>query len=249
MPGPLERAAAFLTMSAALLAAPLTAADGARGPADGREADRAEMLRVIRAHATTVGGIDETVIAAMARVPRHRFVPPAMADSAYADMPLPIGDGQTISQPFIVAYMTHLLQVKSGARVLEVGTGSGYQAAVLAELGCAVKSIEIVRALGERSAALLRTLGYGKVEVRVGDGYLGWPEAAPFDGIMVTAGAKEIPAPLIAQLKSGARLVMPLADAHGSEWLTVITKQADGGAVREHLIPVRFVPLTRGEAR
>jgi protein-L-isoaspartate(D-aspartate) O-methyltransferase len=172
-----------------------------------------------------------------------------MQDEAYLDMPLPIGGGQTISQPFIVAYMTHLLRVTRGARVLEVGTGSGYQAAVLAELGCEVKSIEIVRELGERSAALLRALGYARVEVRVGDGYQGWPEAAPFDGIVVTAGAREVPAPLLAQLKPGARLVMPLADTHGTEWLTVITKRPDGRAVREELIPVRFVPLTRGDPR
>lgn len=223
-------------------------AGGAQTP-DPRARERAEMLRVIRAHGDTVGGLDETVLAAVARVPRHRFVPIDQADAAYQDRPLPIGDGQTISQPFIVAYMTHLLRVGPGARVLEVGTGSGYQAAVLAELGCEVKSIEIVRALGERSAALLSALGHSKVEVRVGDGYLGWPEAAPFDGIVVTAGATEVPAPLLAQLKPGARLVMPLADAHGTEWLTVIGKRPDGSTVREELIPVRFVPLTRGDPR
>ena len=239
----LERCAVLLALGAAMIAA------GAAAPKDGREADRAEMVRVIRAHGDTVGGLDETVVAVMGRVPRHRFVPPEMQDEAYLDMPLPIGGGQTISQPFIVAYMTHLLRVTRGARVLEVGTGSGYQAAVLAELGCEVKSIEIVRELGERSAALLRALGYARVEVRVGDGYQGWPEAAPFDGIVVTAGAKEVPAPLLAQLKPGARLVMPLADTHGTEWLTVITKRPDGRAVREELIPVRFVPLTRGEPR
>lgn len=239
MPAPLELATALAAMIAA----------GAPAPKDGREADRAEMVRVIRAHGDTVGGLDETVIAVMARVPRHRFVPAARADGAYRDTPLPIGDGQTISQPFIVAYMTHLLRVKRGARVLEVGTGSGYQAAVLAELGCEVKSIEIVRALGERSAALLEALGYSKVAVRVGDGYLGWPEAAPFDGIVVTAGARDVPQPLLDQLKPGARLVMPLADANGTEWMTVITKRADGSTVREELIPVRFVPLTRGAPR
>jgi len=215
----------------------------------GREGDRAEMLRVVRAHGDTVGGLDARVLEAMARVPRHRFVPPAMVSQAYLDMPLPIGDGQTISQPFIVAYMTHLLAVRPGAHVLEVGTGSGYQAAVLAELGCEVKSIEIVRALGERAAALLRQLGYAKVEVRIGDGYAGWPEAAPFDGIVVTAAATALPQPLVDQLKPGARLVIPLADAAGTEWLTVVTKRADGTAMREELIPVRFVPLTRGGPR
>jgi protein-L-isoaspartate(D-aspartate) O-methyltransferase len=239
MSGPLELAAALATIVAV----------GGLVPEDGREADRAEMVRVIRAHAATVGGIDERVIAALARVPRHRFVPAAEAASAYADMPLAIGEGQTISQPFIVAYMTHLLGVGPGARVLEVGTGSGYQAAVLAELGCEVRSIEIVRALGERAAALLRALGHRGVEVRVGDGYLGWPEAAPFDGIVVTAGARAVPQPLLDQLAPGARLVLPLADADGTEWLTVITRRADGAFAHEALIPVRFVPLTRGAPR
>jgi protein-L-isoaspartate(D-aspartate) O-methyltransferase len=225
---------------AALLAA--VAVPSPAAPTDARAAERAEMVRTVRAHAATVGGIDEPVLAALQRVPRHRFVP-------YADHPLPIGDDQTISQPFIVAYMTHLLGVGKGARVLEVGTGSGYQAAVLAELGCEVRSIEIVRALADRAAALLRELGYARVAVRAGDGYAGWPDAAPFVGILVTAGTDAVPAPLVAQLAPGARLVLPLADAEGTEWLTVVTKHADGTTTQRRTLPVRFVPLTRGEAR
>lgn len=237
-------------------AATLLAAIGSGDPAiaatartDARATERAAMVRTVRAHAATVGGIDEAVLAALQRVPRHRFVPAAVAHLAYADSPLPIGDDQTISQPFIVAYMTHLLGVSKGARVLEVGTGSGYQAAVLAELGCEVRSIEIVRALADRAAALLRELGYPRVAVRAGDGYAGWPDAAPFAGIIVTAGTDAVPTPLVAQLAPGARLVLPLADAEGTEWLMVVTKRADGTTTLQRTIPVRFVPLTRGEAR
>jgi protein-L-isoaspartate(D-aspartate) O-methyltransferase len=228
--------------------APLSdAAPAAPADAD-RAAERAAMLRTVRAHAARVGGIDPTVLEAMARVPRHRFVPDAQAEHAYEDRPLPIGDGQTISQPFIVAYMTHLMQVRRGARVLEVGTGSGYQAAVLAELGCEVRSIEIVRALGERAARSLAALGL-PVTVRIGDGYLGWPEAAPFDAIIVTAGTHQVPPPLLEQLAVGGRLVLPLADDTGTEMLTVLTRQADGRYAQEQKIPVLFVPLTRGGPR
>jgi len=228
----------------------LLAASGVGGaPAPIPDPERAAMVRTIDAHGATVGGLAPEVVAALGRVPRERFVPPALRHLAYADQPLPIGADQTISQPFIVAYMTHLLGVGRGARVLEVGTGSGYQAAVLAELGCEVRSIEIVRALGERAAALLAALGYRQVQVRIGDGYAGWPEAAPFDGIMVTAAAAEVPAPLVAQLAPGARLVIPLADATGAEHLYVVTRHADGRVTRDEHIGVRFVPLTRGPVR
>jgi protein-L-isoaspartate(D-aspartate) O-methyltransferase len=235
--------------AAALLALILVGLPVAAAPLNERAADRAAMVETLRAHARTVGGMDQAVYDAMARVPRHRFVPAAQAGQAYADTPLPIGEGQTISQPFIVAFMTHLLAARKGARVLEIGTGSGYQAAVLAELGYEVRSIEIVRVLGERADTLLRELGYDKVQVRIGDGYAGWPDAAPFDGILVTAGTNTVPAPLIKQLKPGARLVLPLADAEGNEFLTVVIKQADGSTTTQRWIGVRFVPLTRGEAR
>jgi protein-L-isoaspartate(D-aspartate) O-methyltransferase len=182
---------------------------------------------------------------AMAQVARDRFVPPTLRDFAYANRPLPIGKGQTISQPFIVALMTDLLEPKPTDRVLEVGTGSGYQAAVLAECVAQVFTIEIVQALGERAAALLRDLGYRNVETRIGDGYQGWPEAAPFDGIIVTAAPERVPQPLIEQLQGGGRMVIPVGPFDRGQDLLLITKDAVGRAVTERTLSVRFVPLTR----
>jgi protein-L-isoaspartate(D-aspartate) O-methyltransferase len=180
---------------------------------------------------------------AMARVPRHRFVLPEEQSWAYADRALPIGEGQTISQPFVVALMTELLQPEPTDRVLEVGTGSGYQAAVLAECVAHVFTIEIVRALGERAAALLSELGYRNVEVRIGDGYMGWPEAAPFDRVVVTAAPDHVPQPLIDQLKPGGRMVLPVGPRDLDQDLLLLTKDMAGRTVRESKIPVRFVPL------
>lgn len=180
---------------------------------------------------------------AMQRVPRHRFVPDAQQGVAYANRPLPIGEGQTISQPFIVALMTELLDTEPSDRVLEVGTGSGYQAAVLAECVAQVYSIEIVRPLGERASARLAELGYRNVEVRIGDGYNGWPEAAPFDRIIVTAAPDHVPQPLIDQLKPGGRMVVPVGSLQQN--LLVIRKDLQGRVVRESSIAVRFVPMTR----
>lgn len=182
---------------------------------------------------------DPLVLDAMRRVPRHLFVPVAYQPKAYADMPLPIGDGQTISQPFIVALMTELAQVRPGTRVLEIGTGSGYQAAALASITEEVYSIEILEPLATRADETLRELGYA-VHVRVGDGYLGWPEAAPFDAVLVTAAAPRVPEPLLEQLAEGGRLVMPLGDAF--QELYVFHKVA-GGVRQEAVIPVRFVPM------
>jgi protein-L-isoaspartate(D-aspartate) O-methyltransferase len=183
---------------------------------------------------------DEAVLAAMRRVPRHEFVPEDQRRSAYADHPLPIGHGQTISQPYIVAYMTEALAVHGGQKVLEVGTGSGYQTAVLAEMGVDVYTIEIVEPLGEAAAALLERLGYA-VHARVGDGHDGWPEAAPFDGIIVTAAPGRVPAPLAAQLAQGGRLVIPVG--RGFQELKVLRRT---GEALEPLstLPVRFVPMT-----
>jgi len=181
----------------------------------------------------------------MRKVPRHELVPRNVRAQAHADRPLPIGEGQTISQPYIVAYMTEQLGLKGGERVLEVGTGSGYQAAVLAELAAEVYSIEIVPALARRAAADLARLGYRNVTVREGDGYRGWPEKAPFDAIMVTAAPPEVPAPLIDQLKAGGRLVLPVGESY--QELLLITKD-ERGVKRQRLIPVRFVPMT-GEAQ
>jgi len=184
-------------------------------------------------------------MAAMRKVPRHRFVPIAQAGSAYANRPLAIGDGQTISQPYIVALMTELLDPRPGHVVLEVGTGSGYQAAVLAEIVATVYTIEIVAALGRSAAATLSTLGYRNVTTRIGDGYNGWKEHAPFDGILVTAAPAEIPQPLIDQLKPGGRLVIPVGGRFDVQDLMVIEKKTDGTTTTRRTIPVRFVPLTR----
>lgn len=189
--------------------------------------------------------LDPRVLEAIARVPRERFVPAPLQHQAYRNHPLPIGDGQTISQPYIVAVMSHLLHLPdSGGRVFELGTGSGYQAAVLAEMGAEVYSVEIVPALAERAARTLAELGYDQARVRAGDGYLGWPEAAPFDAIIITAAGPEIPQTLVEQLKVGGRLVMPLGPIHQTQQLIVLTKQPDGRLGRRETLPVRFVPIT-----
>lgn len=189
---------------------------------------------------------DSRVLAAMRKVPRHRFVPEQLRPEAYDDHPLPIGAGQTISQPYIVAIMSELMQLRGGERVLEVGTGSGYQAAVLAELAQEVYSIEILAPLARRAAAALRELGYAGVAVRAGDGYLGWPEAAPFDAIIVTAAPDHIPQPLVDQLKIGGRLVIPVGAYYQELLQCVKTPQ---GLPCKSIIPVRFVPLTGDEVK
>jgi protein-L-isoaspartate(D-aspartate) O-methyltransferase len=184
---------------------------------------------------------DARTLAAMRKVQRHLFVPPALQADAYSDHPLPIGHDQTISQPYIVAFMTEALGLRGGETVLEVGTGSGYQAAVLAEIAARVYTIEIVAPLAEEARERLIRLGYRNVEVRAGDGYLGWPEKAPFDAIMVTAAAPRIPEPLKQQLKDGGRLVIPVGDEY--QELMVVTRK--GGAYAEdRVLPVRFVPMT-----
>ena len=187
---------------------------------------------------------DARVLAAMRKVPRHLFVPPALQRSAYDDNPLPIGREQTISQPYIVAFMTQALEVKAAHKVLEIGTGSGYQAAVLGELAAHVYTIEIVGELAERATRTLRDVGYKNVHVRHGDGYAGWPEQAPFDAIMVTAAPDHVPQPLIDQLAPGGRMIIPV----GTEFqeLRLIQKTAKG-IVERGTIPVRFVPLTRNK--
>lgn len=188
------------------------------------------------------GVTDRRVLAAMREVPRHRFVNPPLLASAYDDRPLNIGYGQTISQPYIVAYMTELLRLQPGAKVLEVGTGCGYQAAVLAEMAHTVYTIEIVKALADSARITLAGLGYRNIHVRHGDGYGGWPDEAPFDGILVAAAPDHIPPALVAQLAVGGRLVIPVGD--DEQEIRVITKTPEG-IREERLIPVRFVPLTR----
>jgi protein-L-isoaspartate(D-aspartate) O-methyltransferase len=174
-------------------------------------------------------------------VPRHEFVPPAGRREAYGDHPIPIGHGQTISQPYIVAFMTEALSLHGGERVLEVGTGSGYQAAVVARIAAEVFSIEIVAPLAEESAERLRRLGFDNVHVRAGDGYLGWPEAAPFDAVIVTAAAPRIPEPLKEQLRDGGRLIVPV----GEEWQELVLLTRHGERFEERrVLPVRFVPMT-----
>ncbi len=188
---------------------------------------------------------DPAVLSALRTVPRHLFVPPDLQADAYADHPLPIGEGQTISQPYIVGLMTELLQVKPGDRVLEVGTGSGYQAAVLAAMGCDVYTIEIRAPLAREAEKRLAALGYKRVHVRIGDGYAGWPDAAPFAGVIVTAAPERIPQPLMNQLAIGGHLVIPVGSFY--QQLKVITRASDTDVPERDVIPVRFVPMT-GEA-
>ena len=187
------------------------------------------------------------VLRAMRTTPRHLFVPPEMRSMAYRDQPLPIGGGQTISQPYIVAVMTELLQTAKTQKVLEIGTGSGYQAAVLSPLAGRVYTIEIVPELAARSAALLEELGCSNVTVRQGDGYLGWPEQAPFDRIILTAAPDEVPKALLNQLKPGGRLVAPVGSTPLTQDLVVIEKGADGRIRERSIFPVRFVPMVRGK--
>src|SRR5919106_4588959 len=224
---------------------------GPSTPQDRHSAQRARMVAEIAAmaretaRATGRPSLSPAVMAAMGSVPRHRFVPSVQQAFAYDNRALPIGEGQTISQPFLVALMTDLLDPKPGHTVLEVGTGSGYQAAVLAELVAKVYTIEIVEPLGRRAMQLLSELGYRNVEVRIGDGYNGWPEAAPFDSIVVTAAPAEIPKPLIDQLKPGGRMVIPAGGSYGWQYLLLVEKQPDGTSTTKRTLPVRFVPLTR----
>jgi protein-L-isoaspartate(D-aspartate) O-methyltransferase len=190
--------------------------------------------------------LDERVMRVMGEVPRHEFVPESVRDSAYENRPLAIGHGQTISQPYIVALMTELIEPEPGDRVLEIGTGSGYQAAVLAELVDTVYSIEIVPPLGTAATERLRRLGYENVETRIGDGYYGWPEAAPFDAIVTTAAAGHIPPPLVQQLKPGGVMVIPVGGRFQVQQLTLISKDDKGKVYTRQVLPVRFVPLTGG---
>jgi protein-L-isoaspartate(D-aspartate) O-methyltransferase len=204
--------------------------------------DIAQLTRETRLE-TGRAALSERTIAAMRKVPRHRFVLPGDERYAYDNRPLPIGHGQTISQPFIVALMTDLMDVKPSDRVLEIGTGCGYQAAVLAELAREVYTIEIVEPLGREAAQRLQALGYRNVVTKIGDGYQGWAEHAPFDAIMVTAAAHEVPAPLTEQLKPGGRLVIPVGTQWGGQTLLLIVKGQDGKLTRREVLAVRFVPL------
>lgn len=230
---------ATLSLSASLRAGPAQAQTE-------EERWRAARERLVAEHLIPQGISDSATVAAMRAVPRHRFVPAEVQPYAYENMPLPIAHEQTISQPVVVAFMTQLVRPRAGMRVLEVGTGSGYQAAVLAETGARVWTIEIFRALAEEAQERLARLGYRGVTVRHGDGYAGWPEEAPFEAIVVTAGADAIPPALIDQLAPGGRLVMPVGDPWLDQELVLLEKDADGRVASRRVMPVRFVPLLRG---
>jgi protein-L-isoaspartate(D-aspartate) O-methyltransferase len=204
---------------------------------------------MVRQQIESRGITDVAVLAALRKVPRHEFVPANWVERAYEDSPLPIGHDQTISQPYIVALMTELAQLSSQANVLEVGTGSGYQAAILAEIVAEVHSIEIIEPLAMSAAERLHGLGYRNVQIKFGDGYLGWPEHAPFNAIVVTAGADHVPPPLIEQLKPGGRMVIPVGALPGQQSLWLIEKNVDGTITQRQIAPVAFVPLTRQPAK
>jgi protein-L-isoaspartate(D-aspartate) O-methyltransferase len=209
-------------------------------------ARRAEMVDDVRRYAVFAGdaSIRENVLESLNSVERHRFVPPAEVPHAYENRPLPIGFGQTISQPYIVALMTDLLDPQPDDVVLEIGTGSGYQAAILAGLVARVYTIEIVEPLADQAGPRLHRLGYDNVVAMLGDGYFGWEEHAPFDAIIVTAAATHVPPPLIEQLRPGGRMVIPVGGRFTAQWLLQIDKDDDGGIVTRQIAPVRFVPLT-----
>jgi protein-L-isoaspartate(D-aspartate) O-methyltransferase len=208
---------------------------------DERERQRHAMVeRSLKANGIT----DSATLEAMRHVPRHMFVPRLMRGFAYQNTALSIRHGQTISQPFVVAYMTQLLNLKPGDKVLEIGTGSGYQAAVLSELTPYVYTVEIVEELAKETQTLLEELGYSTIKTKIGDGYQGWKEHAPFDAIILTAAADEIPVPLVEQLKPTGVMVMPVGEPGATQQLVKITKNADGTVQKEDLLPVRFVPMT-----
>jgi len=211
------------------------------------ESDRATERMVMVTEQIVARGVkDPATLAAMRAVPRHRFVPRSQAASAYDDRPLPIGHGQTISQPFIVAYMTEIIRPGPGRKILEIGTGSGYQAAILAATGAEVYSIEIIPELASAAAVLLRELGYGSVQTKAADGYYGWAEQAPFDAIIVTAASEFVPPPLIEQLKEAGLMVIPVGSPFFVQTLMLVQKQGNA-MTSANLMPVRFVPFRRAE--
>ena len=215
--------------------------------ADGEAERRAAMVAQINLYARVDREpFEDRVMEAMGQVPRHEFVPEAERGNAYQNRPLPIGYSQTISQPYIVALMTDLLALGPDQVVLEIGTGSGYQAAVLAELVAQVFTIEIISELGREAGQRLQRLGYDNIETRVGDGYYGWSEHAPFDAIIVTAATSHIPPPLVRQLKPGGRMIIPVGGQFMVQHLTLVEKMADGSVRTRQILPVRFVPFTRG---
>lgn len=201
--------------------------------------------QMVKEHLASRGITDRQTLEAVRSVERHKMVPEEMVPYAYTDQPLPIGNGQTISQPFIVAYMTQAIKPRSGMKVLEIGTGSGYQAAVLAEIVDEVYTIETVEELAERAESTLTEMGYDNIHFRVGDGFYGWEEHAPYDAIIVTAAPEDIPPRLVEQLKEGGRMIIPVGPTSETQELRLITKRKNGKIRTRNLMPVRFVPFTR----
>ena len=246
----MSHAAARLAVAAALLSGALAGVPAAA--AEERADERRRLLQEVASQMRETGGttgrpaLSERVTATLNQVPRHAFVPPDQQPHAYRNRPLPIGHGQTISQPYIVALMTELAQAQPGHKVLEIGTGSGYQAAVMAQLVRAVYSVEIIEPLGLAARERLQAQGYRNVTVRLGDGYHGWEEHAPYDAILVTAAASHIPPPLVRQLKPGGRMVIPVGAAFMVQQLMLVEKNADGTVSTRQILPVAFVPLTGG---
>jgi protein-L-isoaspartate(D-aspartate) O-methyltransferase len=238
-----------------LVALILSAAAAVARPADTYETERMGLLREIEQDVRDTAvylnrrALDERVMRALAKVPRHEFVRADDREFAYENRPLPIGHGQTISQPYIVAIMTDLVEPTARCRALEVGTGSGYQAAILGELCDEVYTVEIVEALGVSARERLARLGYRNVAVRLGDGYYGWKEHAPFDAILVTAVASHIPPPLLAQLKPGGRMILPIGTRFTAQELVLVSKDREGRVTTRQILPVRFVPLTGDHPR
>ena len=239
----LVRPAWFIAFICCVISTPLFATDQ-------YAAERSRLIQSIQQDVRDTSNylkkeaLDPRVLEAMATVPRHEFVPPELKSVAYLNRPLPIGYSQTISQPYIVAIMTDLLAVTPNAKVLEIGTGSGYQAAIMAQLTNQVFTIEIIEPLGKQATERLQRLGYDKIRVKIGDGYYGWQEHAPYDAIIVTAAANHIPPPLIAQLKPGGRMIIPVGSQFMAQELLLIEKEEGKKIVTRQILPVRFVPLT-----
>jgi protein-L-isoaspartate(D-aspartate) O-methyltransferase len=236
----------FSALLAMACAAQGNGASAPRGSSEDEEERFARLrARMANEQLAARGITDERVLAAMRKVRRHRFMPPEARPQAYEDSAVAIGFDQTISQPYVVAFMTQALEIRPGEKVLEIGTGSGYQAAVLAEMGAKVWSIEIICELAQRAEAALEAESYGSVRVRCGDGYKGWPEEAPFDAVVVTAAPPEVPTALVEQLKPGGRLIAPV----GVAWqnLRLVRKGMDGKTTQKDVLPVRFVPMVKGK--
>lgn len=238
----------LFVLSAVLLLAGGSSEDEANAPSEPASEQStswaAERQELVHSAVVEQGIEDRETVEAMRNVPRHEFVPKEHRDRAYRNTPLPIGHGQTISQPYVVAYMTAALDLEPSDTVLEVGTGSGYQAAVLAEIVDHVYTIEIIDSLAESARERLRRLGYENVTVRAADGYFGWPEHSPFDAIIVTAAPGHVPTPLVEQLEPGGRMVIPVGPVFSVQTLILLRKEQDGSVRTEQLLPVRFVPMT-----